>query len=376
MSAILQAYRLNQFPYSDLVIYEVGAGNGSFMVDSLLYIRQTAPDIFAKTEYRVIEISPMLAERQRERAARAGLASKVEVINQDFLSWTGPSRPGEAEEACYVVALEVFDNLAHDMIRYSHDDLTPLQGYVTIDSAGDFALLYQNVSDPLISRYLALRSSLPESSSTSPPISRPLLASPLLRTIYRNLPFAPNLSKAEYIPTKSLLFLEQLRRRLPAHRLLIADFDQLPEAVDGRNGPVVQTRYRGRMVPCGTFLVKQGYFDIFFPTDFELLKAIYGRVMISPPPPLALQNDADSTLPTVPVVHGQTPLKKSSDQSFFSPSTSPSGTIRAFKRRHINVHSHEAFLEEHGGPDIVAKTTVSDGTWIMGQMYKNAKILF
>ena len=132
--------------------------------------------------------------------------------------------------------------------------------------------------DPLIRRYLGYRrhvnypysptslSSLWKSSSNTLPLNPLLASSPILRKLYNSLPFAPNLSPPEFLPTKQMVFLERLRDQLPGHRLLISDFDALPDAVEGKNGPVVQTRYGGDMVPCETFLVKQGYFDIFFPT--------------------------------------------------------------------------------------------------------------
>ena len=152
------------------------------------------------------------------------------------------------------------------MIRYDLNTLQPLQAVVSIDSEGDFTLLYEPISDKLVSRVLSYRLFLQRSSSTRPPIPRALLASSTLRRAYNALPFAPNLSHPDFIPTKAVLFLEHLRKRLPNHRLLIADFAELPDTVKGRNGPVVQTRYGASMVPCETFLVKQGYFDIFFPT--------------------------------------------------------------------------------------------------------------
>jgi hypothetical protein len=152
------------------------------------------------------------------------------------------------------------------MIRYDLQTLQPLQAVVTIDPQNDFNLLYEPLSDPLLLRILSYRASLPSSSSTSPPLPSALLKSPSLRNLYSTLPFAPNLSKPDFIPTKAILFLERLRRNLPGHRLLVADFSELPDTVVGRGGPVVQTRVGGMMVPCETFLVRQGYFDIFFPT--------------------------------------------------------------------------------------------------------------
>jgi SAM-dependent MidA family methyltransferase len=101
--ALLTPYKLNHFPYQDLLIYEVGAGNGSFMLDSLCFLRDHHPEVFERTRYRIIEISPALAEIQRRRAEEAGLGERVEVINQDVFKWEG----GGADP-CFVVALEVF----------------------------------------------------------------------------------------------------------------------------------------------------------------------------------------------------------------------------------------------------------------------------
>jgi hypothetical protein len=101
-SAILSQYKLNHFPHEDLLIYEVGAGNGSFMLDTLRFLKEEHPEVFAKTTYRIIEISAALAQIQRARAQKAGFTN-VEVVNQDFFKWQGrDSRP------CFVVANEVF----------------------------------------------------------------------------------------------------------------------------------------------------------------------------------------------------------------------------------------------------------------------------
>lgn len=155
------------------------------------------------------------------------------------------------------------------MIRYDIKTLTPYQAVVSIDSNGDFAMLYEPLTDPLLRRYLAYQRLLPPSPSTLPPLP----SSSLLRSLYSALPFAPNLSKPDWVPTKAMLFMEKLRETIPGHRLMVADFSELPDTVEGRNGPVVQTRLSGRMIPCETILVKQGYFDIFFPTGQSLISA-------------------------------------------------------------------------------------------------------
>lgn len=94
---------VNHFPYQDLIIYEIGAGNGSFMIDTLTFLRQEHPEVYAKTKFKIIEISGMLAKGQKARAVQHGFGGKVEVINEDFFRWKGGS-----SEPCFVVALEVF----------------------------------------------------------------------------------------------------------------------------------------------------------------------------------------------------------------------------------------------------------------------------
>lgn len=115
--ALLSHYKLHHYPYTDLQIYEIGAGNGSLMVDIMTFLREEHPEVYERTRYEIIEISGPLAERQRARAEEAGLevelvagkrregrpGAQVRIQNVDFFEWQGSSR-----DACYFVALEVF----------------------------------------------------------------------------------------------------------------------------------------------------------------------------------------------------------------------------------------------------------------------------
>jgi SAM-dependent MidA family methyltransferase len=113
ISAILESYRANQDPSQVLIIYELGAGNGSFMLDSLRYLRKHYPEVFARTKYRIIEISAQLATRQRVRAKKAGLEDHVEIAESDFFKWEGGG-----SEPCYVVANEVLVSGVRAARRY------------------------------------------------------------------------------------------------------------------------------------------------------------------------------------------------------------------------------------------------------------------
>lgn len=266
-------YKLWQFPHYDLIMYEMGAGNGTLMLNILDYIRDTDRAVYDRTKYKIIEISPTLASLQIQQlmktAESRGHKSKVEIINRSIFSWDKP-----VPEPCYFVAMEVFDNFAHDAIRYDPVTEKPLQGTVMIDNTGDYYEFYVPNIDPVASRFLRLRKA-----STPPALyPHPLSGNKFLRTLKRALPFQPNLSDPEYIPTRLMQFFDVLAKYFPAHRLLTSDFHYLPDAVRGFNAPVVQTRYKRQTVPITTPFVQQGYFDILFPTNFPVAKNMYEAI--------------------------------------------------------------------------------------------------
>ena len=262
-------YKLSHHPYHDLIIYELGAGNGTLMLNILDYIRDYHPDVYPRTKFKVIEISSALASLQSSQitgnASSRGHTDHVEIINRSIFAWdTYVPAP------CYVLALEVFDNFAHDSIRYDPFTEVPLQGTVLIDSDGNFYEFYTREIDPVAARFLRVRHA-----ACSRPLNHPLQETRWLRRFKSSLPFAANLTDPEYIPTRLLQFFDILHTYFPLHQLLTSDFHSLPDTVKGFNAPVVQTRYKRRTVPVSTPYVMQGYFDILFPTDFNMMEDLY-----------------------------------------------------------------------------------------------------
>ncbi|KAI0383535.1 DUF185-domain-containing protein [Hypomontagnella monticulosa] len=269
---LMSNYVMTTYPYHDLIIYEMGAGRGTLMLNILDYIRDIEPAVYDRTKYKIIEISPSLAALQNSQllasAASRGHASKVEIINKSIFDWDS-----RVPSPCFFLAMEVFDNFAHDVLRYNVDTEEPLQGIVLIDGHGDFFEFYEPKLDPVAARYLRVRHA-----ATAGRYRVPYPTNRTARWLKKQLPFAPNLSDPEYIPTRLMQFFDILERYFPAHRLVTSDFHTLPDAVRGLNAPVVQTRFERRMVPVTTPLVHQGYFDILFPTDFRVMEAIYGAL--------------------------------------------------------------------------------------------------
>ena len=243
---LIANYKLSQYPYHDLIIYEMGAGNGTLMLNILDYIRDTDPHVYHRTKFKIIEISSSLAKLQATQLLRSadsrGHASKVEIINKSIFNWdTVVPAP------CFFLAMEVFDNFAHDAIRYDPITEEPLQGTVLISSTGDFHEFYNPTIDPIASRFLRVRHA-----ATSGHYPLPLPQSKFLRKLRGKVPFLPNLSDPEYIPTRLMQFFDILGKYFPSHRLLTSDFHDLPDTIRGVNAPVVQTRYQRRTVPVTT----------------------------------------------------------------------------------------------------------------------------
>lgn len=278
---LVAEYKLHNYPYDDLVIYELGAGSGTLARGILDYLADYEPEIYTRTRYKIVEISTRLAEEQRRKLAKhSQVHGKVEVVNKDVLAWDG----AVVQEACFVIALEVWDNLAHDVVRFAMDDGTPYQAVVSIDDTGDMHELWEPLSDPLIQRYLDLIGV----SSLSPLSTSALRFLPdwLRSGLAKHAPLFPNLSQPTFVPTHALRLVQKLHTHFPRHRLIMSDFHSLPDSLAGTNAPVVQTRYNRTMIPVTTYLVLQGYFDIFFPTNFLHLKQLYKAIHSPPSTPL------------------------------------------------------------------------------------------
>ncbi|WEW58431.1 hypothetical protein PRK78_003899 [Emydomyces testavorans] len=264
-------YRLTLFPYHDLIIYEMGAGNGTLMLNILDYIREVDPEVYQRTKFKIIEISSNLAKTQRKNLGSSnhedGHRGHVEIINRSIFEWNT-----YVHSPCFFVALEVFDNFAHDVIRYDMETGQPRQGCVLIDTDGEFYEYYVADLDRSAARFLRFREVAARRPFSNPSRSR------LWRSIQSSLPFAPNMTLPEYIPTKLMEFFDILHNYFPSHRLVASDFDSLPDALPGYNAPVVQTRYQRRTVQVSTPYVHQGYFDIFFPTNFNIMEDMYRAI--------------------------------------------------------------------------------------------------
>ncbi|VEU21275.1 DEKNAAC102283 [Brettanomyces naardenensis] len=268
---ILVNYKLNQYPYNDLIIYEVGAGNGTLMLNILDFLEKNEPEVYKRTKYKIIEISSKLFNKQNSRLTRH--LDKVEVINKSIFDWDTP-----VNEPCFFIALEVFDNFAHDVVRYDINTNRPYQGYVVIDEHNDFKEFYSPELDTWTAHFLNSRelSATPISSIPEHPINQ-FSAVKKLKNAFD--PLRNGLTDPEYVPTRLVKLFEILKAYFPNHQLLASDFSTLDKAIKGYNAPVVQTMYQDNMVNVDSYMCDQGYFDIMFPTDFNVINSLYTQIV-------------------------------------------------------------------------------------------------
>lgn len=279
---LLVNYKLNLYPYVDLVIYEIGGGNGTLMMNILDYIKKNDPDVYSRTQYRIVEITKPLVEKQRLKSLQLKLANSghsldsVKIINKSILDWNE-----QVHEPCFIVGMEVLDNLSHDVVKYDINTGECYQGYVLIDAKGDFYQFFTPEQEEWTKLFLELRGEDHLSDSALKKLLKgterhPLNNLPLVPRLKNYLsPFKNSLSESEFIPTGLLKLYSILNTFFPEHHLLLSDFDSLPETSNGFNAPVVQTMIDSKMATASTYMVHQGYFDIMFATDFSMARDLY-----------------------------------------------------------------------------------------------------
>lgn len=158
-------------------------------------------------------------------------------------------------------------------------NLRPHQGYVCVDEKRNYSEIFEPIGDDAtIMRYMALKKKIgtKHTSHNSQHIIWQKIKQMINSSSEMSSPHhVDGFTQAEYIPTKLLQFLEILNDYFPRHRLILTDYSTLNNTIEGTNAPLVQTAHKGAMVPCATYLMPPGWYDIVFPSNFEFLREMY-----------------------------------------------------------------------------------------------------
>ncbi len=253
--------------HGDVTLVELGGGTGSLACDILQWLKEHRIDVYDSCKYISIDISENLAAMQQRRVHEHGHGDAFHShVGDACHQETWKKSVGNRE--CFIIGMEVLDNLPHDKV-------------VAMDKGGGEMIwmetcvgeeeLFRPVSDDLIKRvldiYLRMRESHPSQSS---------VASPVVDAVFNWLLDVQGVPEPIFLPTSACLLFDTIHATVPKHEMILSDFDHLPDVlVPGENAPLVSSTKDGKTRDWGTLFAPFGSADIFFPTNFELLKKMY-----------------------------------------------------------------------------------------------------
>ncbi|KAI8112143.1 hypothetical protein M9434_003467 [Picochlorum sp. BPE23] len=263
-----------------LTIYEIGGGTGTLAKDALDWLRAHRNDVYSSCRYETIDISLNLADRQRDKVHGAGHGDDVFRAHVgdacEHETWHRVARDDTA--GCFIVGMEVLDNLPHDKVVKLENDLGEsvwMESCVEYDPENLDQEPEEHVrplSDAVITDVLKSWSELKESESTSLSVDR----------VLKWLLDMNRTPEPVFLPTSAAMLFDTLNSAVPHHECIFSDFDYLPDVVvEGENAPIVSTTIDGKARDRATLFAPFGSADIFFPTNFRLLQTMYQRSLMS-----------------------------------------------------------------------------------------------
>ncbi|KAI7905483.1 S-adenosyl-L-methionine-dependent methyltransferase [Cokeromyces recurvatus] len=262
---MVSEYKLNLYPHKDLIIYEVVGGNGQLMPHILDHIKRYEPSVYKRTQYNMIELSDRIVSPSFIKRNNLSKHDCINILNKDIFDWDTL-----VTEQCFFLGMEVINRFAHDVVRYDLNYFQPYQGLICIDEKRNYTEIFEPVgNDKVISQYLSLRK------RARAKYNHPLTSRSILWHKIRHYFSSSDYTYPEFIPTKLFQFMTILDTYFPGHRLILTDYASLSNTIEGVNAPLVQTAYNGLMTPCSSYLLPPGWYDIMFPTNFELLREMY-----------------------------------------------------------------------------------------------------
>lgn len=331
-----QGYDASSFTASrPFRLCEIGGGNATCCVGILDYLKSNHPDLYENTRYISVDVSPVFLQRQKENVVSRGHGEKVTFVNKSIFDFNDESQdygfviclelldnlphdkivskfriPNFSEvhvgEEVTQISIEQADT------KEKKGNINPTKTKQTggIKRSGKFVEVHSPLSDAVIIEFLALfgefyglkdncfmygskgyddRQSavmwdllcspfVPDSISNAKSTLSKKIKDKLrrLRTalVYR-FGHSSNYN-AIYLPTGAFLLFKKLHSAFPRHNVICADFTDLRGAMVGVNGPLVQKTEGNETIEQSSFLnATKGEYDILFPTNFNLLQAVY-----------------------------------------------------------------------------------------------------
>lgn len=188
--------------------------------------------MYATTKYTLIEISPVMAERQRERVVTAH-PQQCTVLNTDILTFADTHEP--VAEQCFFLAMEVLDNLPHDKVTLKNGKWYESVVCMSNDTseAGDAVPAtampkLKLVEDMRPVEDMLIRQTMRLFGCELPLTVQYQLNAGFARRVRSWVGKEEKELHSAFIPTGAMQLLNTLRSSFPRHHMIAADFDALP----------------------------------------------------------------------------------------------------------------------------------------------------
>ncbi|KAK6122774.1 hypothetical protein DH2020_043472 [Rehmannia glutinosa] len=220
-----------------LKIYEIGGGSGTCAKGVMDYMKLNAPTrVYDNMTYVSVEISSSLAKKQLETVGEVD--SHLAKFRVECRDAADPNGWGHEQQPCWVIMLEVLDNLPHDLIFSKNQVASWME--VWVEKRHDRAEpceLYKPLEDPLIASCMEILD-LAKDGST-----RGTMAGSFAKSTWAKILPKP---RRCWLPTGCLKLLQVLHGALPKMSLIASDFSYLPDVrIPGERAPLVASKLKG-----------------------------------------------------------------------------------------------------------------------------------
>lgn len=193
----------------------------------LVLLQENAPDVYAKTKYTLIEISPVMAERQRQRVMSVH-PEQCTVLNTDILTFADVHEP--VHDQCFFLAMEVLDNLPHDKVTLQngkwYESIVRISSEVEEGESADIKLKLAEDMRPVDD--LLIRQTMRLFGCELPLTVQYRVNNSFARRVRSMVGKEEKELHSAFIPTGAMQLLNTLRSSFPRHHMIAADFDSLP----------------------------------------------------------------------------------------------------------------------------------------------------
>jgi len=268
------------FRNAPVKIIEVGAGNGSAAVSILNYYKLYRPRSYKTINYTIVEISDSLIQKCKEQIQQTHplllnpTKPQVTFVNSSILDYKQ-----NTPELTFVLLLEVLDNLPHDRLYFDKRSGKLEQAYVDITDPEKPKEVRTSKVDPEVIELYEMWKQI-ESVREKAELNDKWEV--MVMRFYKFMKRIENQDNV-FLPTHCYKMLKLLNSMLPNAHFIFSDFDLLRESrssLIGHLAPTVSTKLEQSedKKDYKDYLVPRGSADIFFPTDFKLLKMMHSKV--------------------------------------------------------------------------------------------------